>query len=178
MNVSKRMIAVLACLVIFSGVIFAENNVQFKTDTIKANYMIDGALVKQLIFSIENTSDENIWLLFENDKSKSNHDLIFERYLIKPENGDYRLFNLMLDGNVIWGDWIFDIYTYFLKIINPHESFHVIITYDDEISAKDLIDKIRLIPTPELIKIKKCLTAIDSDLDPIYKPTCISINLK
>lgn len=152
------------------------NTEAYETALIKANYMIDGETITQLIYQVTNTSDENIWLLFNKDNAKTTQNLIQERYLSKQEGGS-SLFDMITDPNALFGDWILDINSSFLKIITPHKSFYVIITYRDEMAAFNIIDRIRLIPMRELIKIRSSLRIIDPDNHTTYQPDCISIQL-
>lgn len=171
-----KFIFALTFIFLFTPIIEAEENEWVKTDTTEANYMVNGEVVRQLIFSVDNISDENIWLVFENDKSKSDYELIKERYLRKQDDG-ITLFNMIIDPNAIFGNWIFDIYNCFLKIIKPHKSFNVIVTYCNRIEAYNFIDKIRLIPMHELEKTGRFLMKIEPNNVTTYQPECMSINI-
>lgn len=176
MTIFKQLAIILTFLLSFSITTTAGEMTWCRTDTTKANYMIDGKTVRQVIFSVSNTSDENIWLLFENDDTKTTHYLIRERYLRK-QDGETSLFDMITDPNAIFGDWIYDISTCFLKVIKPHSVFYVIVTYQDEVAAYNMIDRIRLISMQDLIKAGSFLTIIDSENFTTYHPDCLSINI-
>lgn len=107
-----------------------------------SNYFLDNDTVWSKFYTIKNTSNDTLWIMFDPKSDRSDNEFIKDLFFPRSYDG-IRLFSALLDGNVYWTIGVFGA---FFKLLPPKESFNIMIEGDSTTDIDLLISKARIIP--------------------------------
>lgn len=177
-------------LVFFSVInekIYAQNNQSEKIEVIETltEYYIDNELIGFLTLEIRNVSNNDIllWIDKENNKNLSLNEII-KNHFIKIK-GDFSLFQVAIEAGGTLDFIAFELFSSFVKILNPETVFKIIIPYEDELmlseiksnNIKDLIITVEEKDVEKYFKIAM-FRNINYNSDVLYIPAKSIFNVK
>ncbi|MBE6288464.1 MAG: hypothetical protein E7099_09840 [Mediterranea massiliensis] len=167
---------IILLLSICTGFCFSQN---VQIEKYYSSYYLGNKDFNNLNYTITNNEEHSLYIWLMKESSLVN-DSIKVRDYFKTLKGDFgSLYQLMLDGNVIFSKA--SLFQTFVKILNPEESFSFIFISEDSFSknhASSIIDSMLVIVSEETV-LKQCpdLTIKDSPMinQFLYEPNSISI---
>lgn len=140
------------------------NHSNYSTHIESSNYFLDNDTVWSKLYTIKNTSNDTLWIMFDPKSDRSDHEFIKDLFFSRSYDGT-RLFSTLLDGNVYWTIGVF---CGFFKLLPPKESFNIMIEGDSITDIDLLISKTRIIPQSFIFDnfglIKRSYTNFDNQV--------------
>lgn len=124
------------------------------------------------IYEIKNLSDDNLWILFEHDRTMTTKQLIRLRFK-KSNYGGMSMFHWMIDGEVDWSRFVPDLYGTFFKILPPEQSFFIYIHCNND--DYSILGDIRILPNLEVKESFNLLSKVSAKIKPSYQPNIMVI---
>lgn len=163
---------IISVIVIVLGSVLTKAEQTISKTTTCVSLEVSDDTISQYINTIHNHSDQRLWVFFEEDTTVSNSQLIYNRLKHRPAYG-MSMFEWITDGNVNWHDFVLDMWSTFIKIIPPDETFSII-TLDEQVNEK-ILTTIRVIPEQEMIEQFRPIAIIQSTDTPLYQPNVIVV---
>lgn len=157
-------------IIFYTTISFAQMNVSVSIE--KDKYSVDNVVYNQTFNEIKNTSNSNVWIIFEKDITKSDIEILKERFFNREKGMSYIEF--IFDGNVNWEHFEIDVWSTFFKIIPPGGDFLICTISQHDTNIDDIMKYLRVINVGELSRYK-VIKQITPDTTPSYQPNVITL---